>query len=219
METSPEQRAVGRTGMLMNPEKMIAIVIAFGMTNFVTAQTLTDRIKDAKVSGAPVVVGVLGEVQPLTVEELSAQSDLVLEAKLSRLRTYVNARDTAVVTDFAIIPDRALKGSVTSATMTPGIAAPLILTTLGGEVVRDGILVTTENHNMRPLREGVQYLLFLTKFGTEKGVYQIFNAAAFELTGDRIRMLAYNSSAAYKDIEGTPYGPVAARVLEAAQSK
>ena len=62
------------------------------------AQTISDRIYDpSRKPGTPVIIGTLGEPIPQSVDELAKRSDLVLEAKVSRLKSYINAADTAVI--------------------------------------------------------------------------------------------------------------------------
>jgi len=62
--------------------------------------TISERVRLAKETpGTPVVMGVLGEPVRMTVEELTKRSAVVLDARLSWRTTYINAADTAVVTD------------------------------------------------------------------------------------------------------------------------
>ena len=69
---------------------------------------LTEIHDSSRKPGTPVVVRVLRELVPLSVDELTKRSDLVLEAKLSRLKMYINSADPTVITDFAILPIRTL---------------------------------------------------------------------------------------------------------------
>jgi hypothetical protein len=167
-----------------------------------------------------VLIGVLGEPLPLSVDELTKQSDLVLEAKVSRLKTYINSADTAVITDLAILPTRVLAGTVPGATRTPGSAIPLVLTTYGGEVVRDGVTIRAENHGLEQLKESGSYLLFLrrSRFHKEPGVYEIYNAGAFEVSENSVRPLASHGAALYKDFS-KPYSDVVALVMAAARAE
>ena len=189
------------------------LALAFALDNSAaTAQTISDRIYDiSRKPDAPVIIGVLGEPIPLSVDELTKRSDLVLEARVSRRQSYVNAADTAVITDFDILPIRILAGNVP-------VAIPLVLSTYGGEVIRDGVTIRAENHDSEQLKDNVVYLIFLTHFGSEPGVYQIFNAGAFELSNNTVRPLARQGSNLYKDFSGA-YRGVIARVMESARAR
>src|SRR5438093_12422833 len=80
------------------------------------AQTISDRFKDpSRKPGTPIVIGTLGEPIPLSIEELTERSDLILEAKVSWLKSYINVEDTAVITDYTIVPIRVLAGTVPGA--------------------------------------------------------------------------------------------------------
>src|SRR5207247_5768060 len=125
----------------------------------ITHPTISDRIHDpSRAPGTPVVIGVLGEPEPLSLDELTKRSDLVVEARVERLRSYINALDTAVLTDFSIVPLRVLTGRNPSASSKPG-AGRLLLSTYGGEVTKDGVTVKAENHGQQALKNGGRYLL------------------------------------------------------------
>ena len=66
------------------------------------------------------MMGSVDESLVLTLAELVKASDLVVEANLVHLRTYVNDRDTDILTDFTIVPNRVLVGSVPVGVSTPG---------------------------------------------------------------------------------------------------
>lgn len=188
--------------------------------SWATAQTISDRIRDAKQRpGTPVVVGTLGEPWVLSLEELIRASDLIVVAKVSWLRSYINQADTAVITDSAILPIRVLAGTVRTGAAVPGQTTPLVVSDYGGEAVRDGVTVRAENHNREHLRDGGTYLLFLKKFGKEPGVYSIYNDAAFELSGDTLRPLARQASELFKDFVGRPYSEITPRIAATAKAK
>jgi hypothetical protein len=110
-----------------------------------------------------------------------------------------------------MLPIRVIAGDVP-------VATPLILSTYGGEVVRDGVTVRAENHDYEPLKEGVVYLIFLTRFGQEPGVYQMYNAGVFERVNNGARPLARQGKDLYKDFSRT-YGDVVNRVRESARAR
>jgi hypothetical protein len=168
------------------------------------AQTITDRTRAAQRNDVPLImIGSVDESGVLTLAELVKASDLVVEANLVHVRTYVNDRDTDILTDFAILPNRVLVGSVPVGVSTPGATAGLVLATYGGEIVRDGVHVRAIKHGLRPVTAGVRYLLFLKKW-TAPGTYQIYNAAVFELS-DVAKPLARQGSDLFPDVAGRTY--------------
>jgi hypothetical protein len=177
-------------------------VVVCGST--LRAQTISDRIRAARLSDVPLMmIGSVDESGVLTLAELVKASDLVVEASVVHVRTYANDRDTDILTDFAIVPNQVLAGSVPVGVSTPGATAGLMLTTYGGEIVRDGVHVRAIKHGLRPVMEGVRYLLFLKKW-TAPGTYQIYNAAAFELS-DVAKPLAISGADLFPDVANRPY--------------
>jgi hypothetical protein len=108
-----------------------------------------------------------------------------------------------------LLPIRVIAGNV------PG-ATPLVLRTYGGEVIRHGVTVRAENHDYEPLKDGVVYLVFLTRFGQEPNVYQIYNAGVFERFENGARPLARHGTELYKDFSRT-YRDVVNQVAESAR--
>jgi hypothetical protein len=174
------------------------------------AQTISDRIRDARENhpGSPVVIGKLGEPSPMSLEELTKTSDLIVEARLRRLESYIDDTDTAVLTRFSIDLIRALRGSIPSHAATPTMTPPLTLIAYGGEVVREGITVRAVNHDSEMFQDGRTYLLFLKKVQRERGVYVVNELAAFELTGDTLRPIGRHGPDLYRDFKDTAYDQV-----------
>src|SRR4029077_7960537 len=112
----------------------------------------------------------------LSIEELTRKSDLVVEGTLSVIETYVNNADTAVVTDYQMTPLRTLAGTAP--------VSPIVMSTVGGEVVRAGVTIRQETYGRGALHENTVYLIFLKKFGNDPGVYQPYNDGLFERAGD-----------------------------------
>jgi hypothetical protein len=198
---------------------LLAAMLGFGVAaSGAGAQTISERIADgSRKPGTPVVIGMLGEPIPLSIEDLAKQSDLIVEARVTPLKTYINSADTAVITEFSILPIQVLAGTVPSAAKSPGVTR-LLLSSYGGEVVRNGVTVRAENHGLEQLKPGGAYLLFLKRFGQQEGVYQIFNAGAFELSNNTIRPLA-RPGELYREFYDVPYGQVVRRVTAGAGSR
>jgi hypothetical protein len=177
-----------------------------------TAQTISDRIYDvSREPGTPVIIGVLGEPIRLSIDEFTKRADLVLEARLSRLESYINAADTAVVTEFEIQPIQILSGAVP-------VEAPLVLFTNGGEVVRDGVTVREIIHDREELKERTVYLLFLRHWGPRPSGYAILNVGVFERSNHEARPLARQGNNLFREFSKT-YGEVVAQVKKAAHER
>jgi hypothetical protein len=212
-----ERRAPSKAGRQCAMKRTIltaALVIAVVLCDStVFAQTISDRIYDPlRKPGAPVIIGTLGEPTPLSIDEMTKRSDLVVETKLSRVKTYINAADTAVITDFEMSPTEMFVGTL------PPLGRTLVLTTYGGELVKDGITVRAENHNLGELKENVTYLLFLKRFGSEPDAYQIYNVGAFERSGDTARPLARDGADLFKDFNKS-YAGLLTQARESARAR
>lgn len=200
-----------------------AAVIGLGLilnSSILSAQTISERVREAsRKPGTPVVIGILGEPMPLSVQELTKGSDLIVEARISRLKSRINLADTAVLTDFGLVPLRVLSGTLPDASVRPGVATPLVMTSYGGEVARDGVTVRAENHDLEPFRDGGIYLLFLTRSNDKTpGVYTLFNAAAFEIAGGVVRPLASQGADLFRDFSDS-HDQVVARIMAAVRAR
>ena len=100
---------------------------------------------------------------------------------------------------------------------TPGVVTPLVLTSYGGEVVRDGVIVRAVNHDVKTIRDGV-YLLFLKNSADKPGLYRIYHAAAFELSSDGVKPIAIQGEDLFRDFSG-PYSQILARIVAAASAR
>jgi hypothetical protein len=177
-----------------------------------TAQTISERIRGVpREPGTPLIIGVLGEPMPESVDDLMKGSALVLETEVLLLRTYINAADTGVVSEFEILPIRILAGTVPA-------EMPLLVSTSGGTVIKDGVTVRGVNYNLQQLKENTVYLLFLKHFGPEPNAYAIYNVAAFELSDNTLRPLASPGWDMFKDLSRT-HGEVVAQVMKAARAR
>ena len=216
MSTVSERRAPSKSGLQFRMKRitlMAALVLVVLCDSTVFPQTISDRIYDPlRKPGTPVIVSVLGEPTPFSIAEMTKRSDLVVETTLSRVKTYINAADTAVITDFEMSPTEMFVGTL------PPLGRTLVLTTYGGELVKDGITVRAENHNLGELNENVTYLLFLKRFGPEPDVYRIYNVGAFERSGDTARPLARDGADLFKDFNKS-YAGLLAQVRESARGR
>jgi hypothetical protein len=135
----------------MLPTKALIVIASIAATSVdFYAQTLLERAKQNP--GTPIVTGLLREITPTPIEELAKGATLILEGRTNR-----------------VIAGRAVM-SQGSPTVTPS----LIVSAYGGEVQVEGTSIRSTDHNLEDLRTGVQYLLFLKKFGSEPGRYEFY---------------------------------------------
>ena len=117
-----------------------AVAAFVSIASVASAQiTISQRVSAAKETATTAIsIGVLGEPVEMTIDDLAKHAPLVLEARVSWMKTYINEADTAVLSDFAVIPIRVMAGQIPpAASNRPGVPAPFIVTTYGGEVVKD----------------------------------------------------------------------------------
>jgi hypothetical protein len=101
------------------------------------------------------------EYWPKTIEDLSREAEVVLQAKLSRINSYLSSSEDRVLTDYSIVGAKVIAGRLRlSSTRVPGTTAPLILTVYGGEVTIEGVTIHGTDNNRDAIREGAEDLLF-----------------------------------------------------------
>src|SRR5689334_5494090 len=111
-----------------------AILMALScLESTAAAQTISDRVRQAKArSETEVVFSPIGEPRPMSIEQLTKQADVVVLATVRRLSSHPNTADTAVITEYQVLPTRVLAGSgPAGTTTTPGQSTPLVLA-MGG---------------------------------------------------------------------------------------
>jgi hypothetical protein len=175
-----------------------------------------DRLHDPRRDPKqPIVTPSFGEIQPLSIEQLTQQSELVVEARIARLRSYIDRTDKVVITDYAVQPLRVLAGHEPA---NRGISGPnpIVVVVVAGEVVREGVVIRAMNFNHQDLVDGRTYLLFLKHFDRDDaGHYEIFDAAVFEIANGSARPLAASHSReTFKEFVDLPYSDVVARVAQ-----
>ena len=98
-----------------------------GSTSICTAspaQTIPERVRVNPTP--PLTTGVLVDIRPLSIEQLTTGSELVVKGRLSRPKSYLTADDNYVLTDYLLVPERVIAGRVPASQATPGPATPLI---------------------------------------------------------------------------------------------
>jgi hypothetical protein len=131
------------------------------------------------------------ELLSVSWEELLVASDVVVEATIRPLRSYVSQDGCQVMTDYALTAPKAHRGSV-PATGKAGESKPLIMTMLGGETTVKGVLV---KHLVGPapyFREGQDVMLMLSR--RSEGGYELAKdpQGAFEIVSGRVKPILRN---------------------------
>jgi hypothetical protein len=83
-------------------KSLLPAVLGLGLilnSSVSAAQAISERVREASQKpGTPVVVGVLSEPMRSSVQELTERSDLIVEARVSRLESRINAaRQTQLI--------------------------------------------------------------------------------------------------------------------------
>jgi hypothetical protein len=90
---------------------------------------------------------------------------------------------------------------------------PFVLSVAGGEVTINGEKIRVENHAMATkISNDKEYLLFLTRFGTEGLTYALNNGGIFEIENGHARALAMNANTVFKGSGQAPVDELIQRV-------
>jgi hypothetical protein len=171
---------------------VVANILSF--SQITTAQDLRDLARDQarRNPGVPLEQPAPpGDYRPKTIEELTKEADLVVLAKLSRLRSYLSASADRVLTDYSIVESRVIAGQLpVLTTQKPGTELPLTLTVFGGEINVDGVVVRGTDNNRDAISDSGQYVLFLRKSRQPgAGRYEIYYGGIFEVLHDKVKPL------------------------------
>jgi hypothetical protein len=144
--------------------------------------------------------------EPKTIEELTREAEVVVQATLVLARSYVTPRADRVLTDYSIVTPTVLAGrSPVSTPNRDGTAPALILTVYGGEVVLEAVTVRGLDTNREPITSGGQYLLFLMPSRSgQAGHYEIYYGGIFEIGAGNARALISDRDRVFKDATNTP---------------
>jgi hypothetical protein len=190
-----------------------------------TAQALRDAAREqARQSpGVPLLLtSAPGDYLPKTIEDLTKESEVVLQATLSHMKSYLSVNDDRVLTGYDVNVEHIFAGGVPTRTAkVPGtVLAPPILTVFGGDVTVDGVLIRATDSNREAITEGARYLLFLMNSRRrEPGRYEVYHGGVFEVVRNQARPLLRNSERVFKGVAGTPISELIPRIEKAAQSR
>jgi hypothetical protein len=178
------------------------------------------KIHARKYPGMPLLqVGPVGDYLPKTIEELTREAEIVIHARLARLKSYVGADGERVLSDFAI-RDQLLLAARTAdaAAAAQGASQPLIVTVYGGEVMVEGVEVQSSSANSAAITDGGEYLLFLMKArlpGT--GRYEPYYGAVFSIEQGKLKPLLRDGNIVFKDAYEVALPEVVSKIEAAAR--
>jgi hypothetical protein len=104
-------------------------------------------------------------------EELVGSSDLVLQASVAPLRTYLSDDQYDVFTDFLVTPLTVLLQRTPDTSAVPGDARSIVVRQYGGRMVLDGVQITAVNRDAVPFDTTPTVVLFLKRAQT--GGYEL----------------------------------------------
>ena len=169
-----------------------------------------------------------GHYEPKTLEQLTHEAVAVVQATVSRVRSYVGGRrGDRVLTDYQITAPLVIAGQwPASVQVVPGPGTPLpVLTVFGGEVVLEGITVRAADVNRADIKDGGEYLIFLrpSRGANRAGeiAYEIYYGGIFEISGDQVLGLLNKANDVFADfLKDRPKGrELVARIQKAAQHR
>ena len=195
-------------GSVKDPLKTLVCLFVIGA--FVTgsssavAQDLRElaRAQAIRNPGAPIQVpSPPGHYEPKTLEQLTNEAVVVVQATLSRFDSYLGSAGDRVLTDYLITAPTVISGRLSdSIQRVPGPGAAPILTVYGGEIVLEGVTVRCTDVNRGAIKDGGQYLLFLMLSRRPgPGRYEIYHGGIFEISGDQVTGLLRNAEGVFAD--------------------
>ena len=122
--------------------------------------------------------------RPVVLADLVGAADLVVEASAAARRSYLDADEANIYTDYSFTLNEIMKNRRRSGLLKAGHS--IVVRRESGTVVINGLRATTIENGFGPFAENGRYLLFLKQLG-EQNAYVVIGGGrgAFEV-GDRI---------------------------------
>jgi hypothetical protein len=230
MEIKSETHAVGKAeGLVMNSSTdikrpLIAVAILALSTNAFGQRSLRELARETSLREPNAVLNLAPSPEHFeakSVEDLTTHSIIVVTGRLARLGSYLSSKENYVLTDYAITDVTVLRGQLpVRGTSVPGQVDPLIVSVWGGEVVLDGVRIRAVNESFDSLRERTQYLLFLKPPPSpEIRGYDIYNAAIFEISAQRVKPLLKRGNHVFSWAEDVTLPDLIARIQSAGKAR
>jgi len=197
--------------------KLISFGILVALFGFATAQSLPEKARTS--GGKPVTSGVLSDIFPKSIEELTAKSDAVVITMLTRGRTSLTPDEKYLFTPYEMSNIRVVAGALPSLSGALGKVNPFTLIHGGGEIILDGVPVRSVDYNFPNGFKNGQHLVFVKRYRAEPGQYQIYNGGIFAIDSDQLRPVASGSATLFAEIKGTPISQMVSRIQIAAKPR
>lgn len=182
---------------------LLMLVAIFGGSGIAFAQNLRELAREQAIRSPGVPLeqpAPPGDYWPKAIEELAREADVVLQAKLSRINSYLTSNEDRVLTDYRILESRVVAGRLSAmSSQVPGPGVALILTVYGGEVIVEGVTIRGTDNNREAIKDGGQYLLFLKQSRRrEPGRYEIYYGGVFEISHEEVKPLLKRADDVFK---------------------
>jgi hypothetical protein len=196
------------------------LVAISGLSGIAAAQNLRELAREQAIRnpGVPLVrPAPPGDYWPKAVEELAREADIVLQAKLTRINSYLSSTEDRVLTDYSILGPDVIAGRLRLPPMQiPGKTVPLIVSVYGGEVVVEGVPIRVTDQNFEAIKDGRQYLLFLKQSRrAEPGRYEIYYGGIFEISQEEVKPLLKRADDVFKGTVDARVNDLVARIRAA----
>ena len=152
------------------------------------AQTVRDTARQS--APGPVTISTGCECPEVTLEALASGADIVVQGRVTPLKTYLSPDERALFTDYLVTPTRIFLQRITQISAARE-APPIVLTRQGGTAVIEGVQVTAVDRNVPPLNAGGEYILFLRLDKERSGTFRDVTAWAgtWGVTGGMVQLL------------------------------
>lgn len=170
---------------------MFAIVVVFANSDALAAcpsMSIPELV--AARSPQPVDREITRELTPMALREIVGGAEIIIEATVHRIKTYLSPDECYLLTDYAVTPRAMIAGTIPAASK-PG-PQPLVITQFGGDTVIDGVKATVRDRQLPPLPSTEPLILFLVRSSQDKSKYELVGTVngAFRVdVGGRVRSL------------------------------
>ena len=158
------------------------------------------------------------DYSPKSIEELTAESDVVLLATLTRGQSHLTPNEEHVVTDYLVSDNQVLGGALPAVLGPVGATPAIVIAMYGGEIVLEGKTARSMNYNMDLLPNG-RYVVFLKRDGTDVGRYKIYHGAVFAIGDGQVRSMLRQSEDTFGGIHRMPASALVERVQRAVTAR
>jgi hypothetical protein len=177
------------------------------------AMSLQPVAAQSPVDTSRIQRGLLRDIHPTSIEELTKGADVVLRGRLVKGRTFLQ-NEIYIITEYEVRDTQVISGSLAPvASAKPGGVSPIILGVFGGELTINGETIRAEDHAMASdITSGQEYLLFLKRFGQDPRQYQLHNGGIFEIAEGQARALVKLPETTFKGTSRAPVNELIDRV-------